>query len=136
MLTNEDYYGVTFYDITAGQVTIRLAIPLSTNLDLTPSRPDEIFVPEEATAVTEEEAKSLYNPTEVRERVCARASYGLTLNVIKPPAYSSSSRLPRRTYRDALVRALMYSLSKESSPQYARVQARSWLIDRRFPLTS
>ena len=93
-------------------------------------------MPEEATAITDEKAKCRYIPSEVRERVYAPASYGLTLNVIKPPAYSSSSRLPRRTYRDALVRAVMYSLSKESSPQYARVQARSSLIDRRFPLTS
>ena len=29
--------------ITAGNVTIKLAIPLSTNLDLTPSRPGKIF---------------------------------------------------------------------------------------------
>jgi len=41
VLTNEDYYGVTFYNITAGPVTTKLAIPLSTNLDLKPSRPDE-----------------------------------------------------------------------------------------------
>lgn len=49
----------------------KLAIPLSTNIDLTPSRPDKIS----GTAGNEEEACSRYLSSEVQERVHVRADY-------------------------------------------------------------
>ena len=103
--------------ITAGQVTIKLAIPLSTNFDLTPSRPDEIATRPER----KDRAESRYIPSEVRERVFERAGYQCQYRSADGTRCSARTRLeieherPFAIYRSHEERFLRVALQSTQS---------------------